>query len=45
MADQILNGGEDHEIVQQGTGREGGALAGIAQTSLQFPFQPQLELR
>lgn len=40
MADQILNRGEDHEIIQQGTGRKGGALARILETSVQFPFQP-----
>ena len=44
MADQILNRGEDHEVVQQGTGGKGGVLAGSPETSVQFPFRPQLEL-
>lgn len=44
MADQILNRGEDHEILQQGTGRKGGALAGILEASVQFPLRLQLEL-
>ena len=39
MAHQILNRGEDHEVLQQGTGRKGAVLAGTAETSVQFSFQ------
>lgn len=44
MVDQILNRGENHEIIQQGMDRMRGVLTGILETSVQFLFQPQLEL-
>lgn len=44
MVDQILNRGENHEVIQQGAGREAEVLPGLLGIFLWFLFWPQPEL-